>query len=126
MSPAALTKVGLWRRTREGGLDKNEKAVDNARRDEMPGKRTKRRIKLSNQIPKRKAVETPQREILHVGRNEPCPCGSGKKYKDCHISEGEQFLTRIARERRVTRLKAERQDQKAPGVPWYKRIFTKV
>ncbi|MBU3683179.1 MAG: SEC-C metal-binding domain-containing protein [Phycisphaerales bacterium] len=19
-----------------------------------------------------------------VGRNEPCPCGSGKKYKSCH------------------------------------------
>ncbi|MGL4351111.1 MAG: SEC-C metal-binding domain-containing protein, partial [Plesiomonas shigelloides] len=19
-----------------------------------------------------------------VGRNEPCPCGSGKKYKQCH------------------------------------------
>ena len=21
---------------------------------------------------------------LKVGRNEPCPCGSGKKYKKCH------------------------------------------
>ena len=21
-----------------------------------------------------------------VGRNEPCPCGSGKKYKHCHGS----------------------------------------
>ena len=20
----------------------------------------------------------------HVGRNDPCPCGSGKKYKACH------------------------------------------
>jgi preprotein translocase subunit SecA len=20
----------------------------------------------------------------HVGRNEPCPCGSGKKFKHCH------------------------------------------
>jgi preprotein translocase subunit SecA len=20
----------------------------------------------------------------HVGRNDPCPCGSGKKYKHCH------------------------------------------
>ncbi|MHB1694447.1 MAG: SEC-C metal-binding domain-containing protein, partial [bacterium] len=19
-----------------------------------------------------------------IGRNEPCPCGSGKKYKNCH------------------------------------------
>ena len=24
------------------------------------------------------------REMPKVGRNEPCPCGSGKKYKRCH------------------------------------------
>ncbi len=33
------------------------------------------------------AAETPQtftREQPKVGRNEPCPCGSGKKYKQCH------------------------------------------
>jgi preprotein translocase subunit SecA len=24
------------------------------------------------------------REEKKVGRNEPCPCGSGKKYKHCH------------------------------------------
>jgi preprotein translocase subunit SecA len=22
--------------------------------------------------------------VPRVGRNEPCPCGSGKKYKNCH------------------------------------------
>jgi len=22
--------------------------------------------------------------VPKVGRNEPCPCGSGKKYKNCH------------------------------------------
>jgi uncharacterized protein YecA (UPF0149 family) len=22
--------------------------------------------------------------LPEVGRNEPCPCGSGKKYKKCH------------------------------------------
>ena len=25
-----------------------------------------------------------QRSVVEVGRNEPCPCGSGKKYKRCH------------------------------------------
>ena len=31
------------------------------------------------------AVATPYvREGRKVGRNEPCPCGSGKKYKQCH------------------------------------------
>jgi preprotein translocase subunit SecA len=23
-------------------------------------------------------------DFAHVGRNDPCPCGSGKKYKNCH------------------------------------------
>ena len=27
--------------------------------------------------------EQPQQAIPKVGRNEPCPCGSGKKYKNC-------------------------------------------
>ncbi len=30
------------------------------------------------------AVRTVKRETPKVGRNEPCPCGSGKKYKKCH------------------------------------------
>ncbi len=29
-------------------------------------------------------VETVKRTERKVGRNEPCPCGSGKKYKHCH------------------------------------------
>jgi len=29
-------------------------------------------------------VETVRRDPGKVGRNEPCPCGSGKKYKQCH------------------------------------------
>ena len=30
------------------------------------------------------AVRTVRRDSPKVGRNEPCPCGSGKKYKKCH------------------------------------------
>ncbi len=29
-------------------------------------------------------TETVKREAEKVGRNDPCPCGSGKKYKKCH------------------------------------------
>jgi uncharacterized protein len=29
-------------------------------------------------------VDTVQRDAPKVGRNEPCPCGSGKKFKQCH------------------------------------------
>ena len=28
--------------------------------------------------------ETFKRDGRKVGRNEPCPCGSGKKFKQCH------------------------------------------
>ena len=33
-----------------------------------------------------KAKQNNTRRIISkkVGRNEPCPCGSGKKYKQCH------------------------------------------
>ena len=30
------------------------------------------------------AVKTVRRDVAKIGRNEPCPCGSGKKYKKCH------------------------------------------
>ena len=28
--------------------------------------------------------ETFERAGAKIGRNDPCPCGSGKKYKQCH------------------------------------------
>jgi len=35
-------------------------------------------------VSQRSKPETIKREQPKVGRNEPCPCGSGKKYKQCH------------------------------------------
>ena len=29
-------------------------------------------------------IKTVRRDEPKVGRNDPCPCGSGKKYKKCH------------------------------------------
>ena len=29
---------------------------------------------------------------LKIGRNDPCPCGSGKKYKNCHGRAGAEEL----------------------------------
>jgi uncharacterized protein len=34
-------------------------------------------------LPRRKAASTFRREAAKVGRNDPCPCGSGRKYKKC-------------------------------------------
>ncbi len=30
------------------------------------------------------APQPQRRSVPKVGRNDPCPCGSGKKYKKCH------------------------------------------
>ena len=63
------------------------------------------------------------RHVKQIGRNEPCPCGSGKKYKDCHAKEGSAYLEKLALEEDKKRLKEARQKMKEDGVPWYKRIF---
>ncbi len=39
-------------------------------------------MSYAGQLPEQKA-ETYKREEPKVGRNDPCPCGSGKKYKKC-------------------------------------------
>lgn len=31
-----------------------------------------------------KPKKLPTRKAENIGRNDPCPCGSGKKYKSCH------------------------------------------
>ena len=31
-----------------------------------------------------KVTKKPVRRSVNIGRNDPCPCGSGKKYKNCH------------------------------------------
>jgi len=65
----------------------------------------------------------PPRHIVKVGRNEPCPCDSGKKYKDCHESAGSTWLEKLAREAEKQRLRDLRRRMKEKGVPWYKRLF---
>jgi len=35
----------------------------------------------------------PVRALPRVGRNDPCPCGSGKKYKKCHMPSDERVGT---------------------------------
>jgi hypothetical protein len=35
----------------------------------------------------KKVVEASSDQQANVGRNDPCPCGSGKKYKQCHLRQ---------------------------------------
>jgi len=39
---------------------------------------------MGRSAPASSPIATFKRETRKVGRNEPCPCGSGKKYKQCH------------------------------------------
>ena len=82
--------------------------------------------RLSNVLSNRKSVVAEPRQIAKVGRNERCPCGSGKKYKDCHLSEGETYLNKLALDEERERLRQLRQQLKADGVPWYRRLFARV
>lgn len=50
-------------------------------RDALEGKRPAEMLEGGRLFPSK--VETFRREEPKVGRNDPCPCGSGKKYKKC-------------------------------------------
>jgi preprotein translocase subunit SecA len=39
---------------------------------------------LASAAPKPAQAQPVERVVAKVGRNDPCPCGSGKKYKHCH------------------------------------------
>jgi hypothetical protein len=38
------------------------------------------------------AAQEAVRELDRTGRNDPCPCGSGKKFKRCHLGNESQLL----------------------------------
>lgn len=65
--------IQVYKKMLEDGVDvRNEKEVENWIK--------KNQHKIGGDIPK---VETYRREKPKIGRNDPCPCGSGKKYKKC-------------------------------------------
>jgi hypothetical protein len=65
----------------------------------------------------------PPPHVAKIGSNEPCPCGSGRKYKDCHQHAGTAFLEKLARQQEKHRLREVRRQMKERGEPWYRRIW---
>ncbi len=59
--------------------DFSKTSTNNATRSEDAASR-----RAAEGVSRRKKPETYKREERKVGRNEPCPCGSGKKFKQCH------------------------------------------
>jgi len=68
--------------------------VDNVKEAQAPRKLDRTRMKeersdllsQANSNTQEKARPQPVKVEKKVGRNDPCPCGSGKKYKNCHGS----------------------------------------
>jgi hypothetical protein len=98
LDPEARTLVGLAA-LEVGDPDVLEVAHECARGVDGPGGRRLRRdvlrrfrAPLREALPEDAPVErfagfTVRREEPRVGRNEPCPCGSGRKYKKCCIGK---------------------------------------
>ncbi len=51
-------------------------------RDSYPGESAQRQA--AQNVNRQQASKQPMKADPKVGRNDPCPCGSGKKYKNCH------------------------------------------
>uniref|UniRef100_UPI00321B8A44 SEC-C metal-binding domain-containing protein n=1 Tax=Parabacteroides merdae TaxID=46503 RepID=UPI00321B8A44 len=58
------------------------------RHQDMSKYRTEKTDISGNNNPEERAQQQPRQEPVRaekrVGRNDPCPCRSGKKYKNCH------------------------------------------
>ena len=72
-------------------------------------------------------TEIEPRHVEKVGRNDPCPCGSGRKFKDCHERAGSAYLEKLARERDRERMRAARASAAAAvqhrGRRWWDRLL---
>ena len=67
---------------RSSRLDARERELD--ARDQRLRAREAHLASWQTRIQERLASVASSRTIAKMGRNEPCPCGSGVKYKRCH------------------------------------------
>ena len=78
-----LFKVQVPREDAPEPAPRRPRAAPPRRRQERPGgDRVARRRRPTRAAPSRAA------DGQKVGRNDPCPCGSGKKYKKCCLAQG--------------------------------------
>ena len=67
---------------REYAPQNNPYANYSTTRDAYPGESAQRQA--AQNVNRRQGPTQPVKAQPKVGRNDPCPCGSGKKYKNCH------------------------------------------
>ncbi len=62
-----------------------EAAADNARKLRLMQSENEKQLKEKRSLEQETKQKSPvKRSTPKIGRNDPCPCGSGKKYKFCH------------------------------------------
>lgn len=63
-------------------------AMEKQRRDDLAKQKMQLRHDEVNSVAEAEDQERPRAQVVRsgpkVGRNDPCPCGSGKKFKSCH------------------------------------------
>ena len=78
-----LAEQGAANKTEEGASEEDAQRLANERAAR------KGQTKATKPGEPAEKAETVRRERPKVGRNDPCPCGSGKKYKKCHGKDEE-------------------------------------
>jgi preprotein translocase subunit SecA len=74
--------VGLNNLPGIGPMPGSPSARPMPRREQMAGNREMPDQNGNNEL--ELVIPSTRQKTVSVGRNEPCPCGSGKKYKNCH------------------------------------------
>ena len=66
-----------------------EAAAENARKLKQLQAEKDKQLKEKRSLEKEAQKKTTvKRNAPKIGRNDPCPCGSGKKYKNWHGAQG--------------------------------------
>jgi preprotein translocase subunit SecA len=93
----SFNMFGLMKERIEDEIVTNIWRLDPVVREQQEQMKVSRQRDLSYTAPAKEAPQPKRATTERVGRNDPCPCGSGKKYKKCHGSqEGEGPAARPA------------------------------
>jgi preprotein translocase subunit SecA len=82
----SFAMFGLMKERIEDEMITNLWHMEAAVRERQVEMKRSRERDLVYSAPAKEAARPASRAAARVGRNEPCPCGSGKKYKKCHGS----------------------------------------
>ena len=84
VSPERMAEIEAKRRIQQEHAMKLQHAQASALTESNDTDGESGRIRQRQGQPQSQLKKPFVRQVKKVGRNEPCPCGSGKKYKQCH------------------------------------------